>query len=259
MGFIAAKDYGCLPSGAMKCPNCGAEAEGKFCPDCGLRLATGQCASCEAKLEPGARFCTQCGVRVRSSASNSAGWYVAGAAVLALILVLLIPRFDQDPPAPTTTDAPFAGDGSGSPPPLSANMRENADRLFNRVMAARETGDTAEAKRFAPMAVMAYENSEPLDDDGLYHLSLLQIAAGNPAAALASARRLLEKLPTHLLALSAAADASLALNDAKAARQYYQTLLQSFESEQKKELPEYLDHAKILSRVQADAKTFLER
>jgi hypothetical protein len=243
----------------MKCPNCGVDAKGRFCPECGTPLETVRCAACQAKLETGARFCTQCGARAGGSLSANAPWYVAGAAILALILVLLLPDL-QKQPAPSMAP-PFAGGNAGTPtpPPLSDNMRENADRLFNRVMEARENGDSAGVKQFAPMAVMAYENSGPLDDDGLYHLSLLQAAAGNPRAALETARRVLQGNPNHLLALAAAANAALSTNDASAARGFYEQIVRAYPTEQSRQLPEYLDHARVLPQIEAEAKEFLKR
>ena len=57
--------------------------------------------------------------------------------------------------------------------------RQAADRLFNRVMAASENGDTAEALQFAPMALQAYDNLGTLDNDARYHVALLHLTAGD--------------------------------------------------------------------------------
>ena len=49
------------------CPHCNAKATGgKFCSECGkpMLVAKTECASCHAKLEPGAKFCPECGVKV---------------------------------------------------------------------------------------------------------------------------------------------------------------------------------------------------
>jgi len=46
------------------CPNCEAPlaTNAKFCPECGTKLkGAAQCASCGAKLTPGAKFCAECG------------------------------------------------------------------------------------------------------------------------------------------------------------------------------------------------------
>jgi hypothetical protein len=243
----------------MKCPKCGASAQGKFCPDCGTALETARCAACQAKLEPGARFCTQCGTRVQAVAAANTPWYIAGAAIIALILVLVLPTFREQPSQPADATGPFQQSGAtgATPPPLSANMRENADRLFNRVMEARETGDSAGVKQFAPMGVMAYENAGELDNDGLYHLSLLQTAAADFPAALSTAKRILAVAPDHLLALSAAGDASALMRDTANARRYYEQFLRVFPAERDKQLPEYLDHARVFPRLESEARSFL--
>jgi len=49
------------------CPNCEAPlaTNAKFCPECGTKLkGAAHCASCGAKLNPGARFCAECGTKV---------------------------------------------------------------------------------------------------------------------------------------------------------------------------------------------------
>ena len=249
---------------AMKCPNCGAQAQGKFCGECGTALDAGRCTSCNAKLTPGARFCTQCGTRTGLKGGNNAPWYVAGAGLIALIVILLVPiiRGEQNvtpsrPVAPMESGAPSAD--VGGMPELSGNMRENADRLFNRVMQARETGDTARAKFFVPMAVQAYQSSGDLDADGWYHLSVLQTFGGNPAGGRQSAEQVLKTSPTHILALSAAATAAIAQKDDAAARQYYQKLASSIATERTKPLPEYQDHAQLLNDIEKEANAFLSR
>src|SRR5262245_22995279 len=172
-----------IPSAAMKCPNCGTQAQGKFCPECGTALEPAKCTSCSAKLTPGARYCTQCGIPTRRGGGNNAPFFVVGAG-LAVLLVALLISMSRGPgaAAPPQASAPQESGPSleGGPPALSGNMRENADRLFNRVMTERESGDTAAAKRFVPMAVQAYQSSGELDADGWYHLSVLQTFGGDP-------------------------------------------------------------------------------
>ena len=249
----------------MKCPNCGAQAQGKFCQECGAALEGSRCVSCNAKLAPGARYCTQCGKRTSLRSNHNAPWYIAGAGLLVLAVILLIPilRGEQpgarsQPIAPVESGAP-PGSPAGEMPELSGSMRENADRLFNRVMQAREGGDTARAKFFVPMAIQAYQGSGELDADGWYHLSVLQTFGGDPAAGRQSAEQVLKTAPTHILALSAAASAARAQNDNAAARQYYQKLVSSFATERTKSLPEYQDHAQLLDGIEAEAKAFLNR
>ncbi|HEU5210924.1 MAG TPA: zinc ribbon domain-containing protein [Longimicrobiales bacterium] len=248
----------------MKCPGCGRQTDGKFCPDCGTPLKGAACRSCGASLAAGARFCNQCGAPTGAAApaaqtarsSANTPWLLAGGVLVVIILIMVVPMFfgDDAPPQQQTT-APFAsGGGTGTPPALSGDMRQNADRLFNRIMEARESGDNAAAAQFYPMAIQAYEASEPLDADGLYHLSLIQSASGNYAAARATAQRILDMSPSHLLGLGAAAEALLESGDTAAAREHYARFLEAFESERNKGYPEYLDHSAILPSYQQQAR-----
>jgi hypothetical protein len=51
---------------AVFCPQCGAKAKGKFCNQCGARLAANlKCRGCGRELEPGSRFCAECGTPTR--------------------------------------------------------------------------------------------------------------------------------------------------------------------------------------------------
>lgn len=250
----------------MECPSCGRESDGKFCPECGASMRAGECRSCGAALAPGARFCNQCGTatgaagapaaRSRRNSSNTP-WLMAGGVLVIIILAMVVPMFlgDDAPVQQQTTTAPFAGNaGSGAPPQLSDNMRENADRLFNRIMETRETGDPAQAAQFYPMAIQAYQASEPLDADGLYHLSLIQSASGDFTAGRATAQRILDMSPNHLLGLGAAAEASLEAGDTETAREYYQRFLDVYETERANQYPEYLDHAAILPSYEQQAR-----
>jgi hypothetical protein len=165
----------------MKCEHCGNEqASGKFCAACGNPFESARCTRCEAALLPGARFCTQCGQGVRQGRAMLP-WYIAGGALVALVVALLWPGLPAGEPRTLSGPVGVSPPAGGSPPPLSGSMRENADRLFNRIMEARERADSAEATRFLPMAITAYQNAGELDDDGLYHLSLLGAEPESPA------------------------------------------------------------------------------
>ncbi|MEX0892386.1 MAG: zinc-ribbon domain-containing protein, partial [Gemmatimonadota bacterium] len=90
-----------------KCPSCGKQSEGAFCSGCGTALKNqGNCPSCGARLPAGARFCTGCGqavagagagARKGGAGARSGGggsnlpWYLLGAAVAALALLLVVP------------------------------------------------------------------------------------------------------------------------------------------------------------------------
>lgn len=243
----------------MKCPNCGAPAAGKFCSQCGGPLAGAGCRNCAAPLQPGARFCTNCGTRVGEARKGRAQWLYAGLAAAALIALagVLLDR-ESAPVTPASAGAPGAAAG-GSPPALSDNMRENADRLFNRVMQTREQGDTAGAAQFLPMAIQAYQSSGELDADGFYHLSVLQSLSGAGDEALQSAQRILVDQPSHLLGLHAAAWAARALNDRAQANRYYELLLKNLPAEKGRSLVEYQDHSALIDGLDKEAREYIAR
>src|SRR5437773_191904 len=64
---------------------------------------------------------------------------------------------------------------------------ERANRLFNRVMILAEAGRNDSVRFFLPMALGAYSQLPTLDADARYHMGLLQLAGGDPSAALAQA------------------------------------------------------------------------
>jgi hypothetical protein len=242
----------------MKCPSCGSEASGAYCAQCGARLQSGRCGGCDRPLRPGARFCSHCGEPVAAVAGRGASntlWYVAGGAMVALIAVLLFQLFGGERAAsPRTTVGAGGTAATGVPGPLEGSIRDQADRLFDRVMRALSRGDADEAMRFMPMALQAYEAAEPLDHDGLFHLGLLQNAAGDHAAARETAGRILAGNPSHILGLATAAEAAEALGDTAAARAHYRRLLEVYDAESARPLPEYQDHAALLPEYRAAAQ-----
>ncbi|HEX6939258.1 MAG TPA: zinc ribbon domain-containing protein [Longimicrobiales bacterium] len=243
----------------MKCPNCQTDSPGAYCPTCGAPLDGARCKACEAPLLPGARFCVQCGEPVRRESSR-ASWYVAAAAVLGLVVLGTVVAFRGERGVPAAAGAAMAqGPTPGSPgraPPLTGTPREQADRLFNRVMQAMAQGDTAQASFFLPMAILAYRQAGELDADGLYHLAVLEAAAGNYRGSLETAERILAEQPDHLLGLGAAARAAVLAGDSAVARRHYERLLRAFDAERAREPKEYRDHARILPEYRDEAAAF---
>ncbi|HEX2168274.1 MAG TPA: tetratricopeptide repeat protein [Longimicrobiales bacterium] len=169
--------------------------------------------------------------------------------LLLLAGILLVPMLIDDGPGAAQPVAPASAPGvvpPATPPPLTGTPREQADRLFTRIMTEIGQGDTAAARRFTPMAIGAYAMAAPLDADGLYHLAAIHLVAGDHASARATAERILAERPTHLLALAVAAEAAVAAGDSASARDYYQRLLTSYDGEVTQDLEEYEAHSRSL-------------
>lgn len=241
----------------MRCQNCNTESDGRFCPNCGTPLGKLACEACGASVPPGSRFCTKCGKPVGGGPRGTAvplSWVIAAVAVIILAVVLFMPRSSS---GPALTPATFS-DAPGNPAldPLSGSPRDQADRLFNRIMQESSAGNTDQAIFFTPMAIQAYGAAEPLDADGLYHLSLIHAVAGDFASSRAAAQRILDMMPTHLLGLAALAEAAIGEGDSATAAQAYGAFLDNLENERAKQLQEYLDHQPILATYEQDARAF---
>lgn len=263
----------------QSCPQCGKPAAGNFCQHCGATLGGRFCNKCGAKLAAGVTFCNQCGAKApagRGGAApeatrreavaaavggGNAPWWIAGVAMFGLILVV-----GWSMVRPQQEAAPPAGMGGGMVDPNSPGTtdisqmspREAADRLFDRVMRTISAGDTAGALGFQPMAVQAYEMVGDLDLDGMFHVSLLQQLT-DPAAALATAKKMLDVEPDHILGLGMAGEASAALGDQAEAREYYEQLLRAYDVEFARNLLEYDAHRNLMTQFKATAEAFLGR
>ena len=195
----------------MKCPSCGAASEGgRFCANCGAALGTPKCPDCGHQPPAGARFCNQCGNPMggsptrAGSSGNQVAWWMAGALLLGLILVIAYPAYGPGRAAapPPVAAGPVAGPAGVDL--SSMTPREAADRLFNRVMTAVAADDSTEVVSFLPMAIRALELAAPLDTDGKFHLVLLRLTGQFNAEALEGAEEILSEQPNHLLGLAMA-------------------------------------------------------
>lgn len=255
------------------CPECGKAATGNFCQHCGAKLGGRFCNQCGAKVAPAAAFCNQCGTKVegggaghRAAAASvmsaqNLPWWIAGVAMFVLIVVMGVNMVQPGGPAVPASNpaAPFAGGaGTGTPPDLSSmTPREAADRLFDRVMRSVSEGDSASAQAFLPMAIAAYDRAQPLDNDGLFHRSMLNRVANNLDAALADAEQILAAEPNHILGLSEAAEAAIELGRLDEAEGYYRRLVDAYAQEATRALPEYQGHANLLESARSAAQAFL--
>ncbi len=188
------------------------------------------------------------------SSGNQLGWWMAGALLLGLILVIAYPVYR---PGRSATPPPVAAGpatGAASVDLSSMTPREAADRLFNRVMTAVAADDSTEVVSFLPMAIRALELAEPLDTDGKFHLVLLRLTGQFNAEALQGAEEILSEQPNHLLGLAMAGDASIALGDSASARVYYGRWLNAYETETGKDLLEYRDHGPMFPEMRVTAE-----
>ena len=247
-----------------KCPACGAESTGKFCSTCGAPLGGAACAKCGATLSARARFCPECGAPAGRGAvaaqpliapNQRAAWIVAGVCVVALLVTIVVVVARKPTAAQGEAGAPPAGAGAPATTDLSQmSPAEQATRLFDRVMRAQESGDTAQVTFFAPMAVQAYQMlGGNLDPDARLHVGLLQLAAKNPAGARAEADTLLRGSRTHLYGLLLKARAAEATGDAATARSALQAFVANYDAERAKNLPEYAEHNQLLLETRDQA------
>jgi hypothetical protein len=272
----------------MNCPRCEAEVEGRFCGFCGAPLQAQRCPDCQAEILSGHRFCGECGREVGGVRSPAAGepadwesaagappvttsapdrraWWFLGAAVAGGILFLAIPYVWTGWADPANDPRMPMGAPTGLPAPGPApnidlstmTPREAADRLFNRVMNAMGQGNQDEVAMFLPMAIDAYNMVPNLDADGHFHLSLLQQGGGDYRGGLQTAERVLETHPSHLLALYAAGEAARELGETARARDHFDRIMEVFEAESARDLPEYREHAGLLPTIRETARDFV--
>jgi tetratricopeptide (TPR) repeat protein len=176
--------------------------------------------------------------------------------VVVIAVVFAWPLLQPDQVAPEPMGAtPGAAPASGPAAVDLSSMtpRQAADRLFDRVMTAAETGDSAQAMQFLPMAIQAYERAQPLDLDGAFHLSTLQRTGLNQQGALTTAQAALEQDPDHLLLLHAAGEAARELGETELATGFYRRILDVYDAEANLQKPAYLAHENMLPSVRQNA------
>ena len=226
----------------------------------------------------GARFCHQCGapaggrpVEPRQSVQQRKGqernghqwnWkaialFVVGvtawSAVLMYVALKLLPEKNA------VQSNPHAGVTMPSEPPaqpvdLSAmTPREAADRLFNRVMAADEQGDTAQVMQFGPMALEAYKLVDLLDADARYHIGLISLLLGDLDKAREQIRNLEAEQPDHLLGLTLAFKVAEKTGDAKAASEARARFAAVYDAQIRSGRPEYEAHGVTIETFRASA------
>jgi hypothetical protein len=236
-----------------KCSACGAASTGKFCHACGAPLGATACAKCGAALSPRSRFCPDCGAPGAASGgvrpSDRTAWIVAGLSLLALLVVVVVMVARRSTPTQATPDAGAASGGvPGSTDLAQMSPKEQADRLFDRVMRESEAGQQDSVRFFAPMAIQAHEMlGSAIDADGRLHLGLIHLAVGETAAARAQADTILRGSATHLYGLVLRIRLAEAARDDGATQRALRAFAAAYDSERAKNLPEYAQHSQLLS------------
>src|SRR5437899_2275584 len=220
------------------------------------------CHACGAALTSTARFCHKCGAQVGGGQASGwrAGlpWGVAGAALGALLTVVAL-RFagsgerGAGPVDATGGTAPRSLLPVNAPDISQMSPEERATRLYNRVMMLHTQGKPDSAEFFLPMALQAYAMLPALDVDARYHIGVLDLTGGNPAAALAQADTIRRTVPTHLFAFMLRARALELERDSAGARRAYRDFLTHEAAERTRQRPEYSEHAENLDAFHGQA------
>ena len=252
------------PSPATICPACGASASGKFCSACGASLEPRSCVRCRAALGAQARFCHRCGqpvgANVAGERSDRSVWIVAGTLSALLVGVIVYNVVTQEP-APRIPDMANAGAAAGdttvrtggAPDISQLTPRERFDRLFNRIMQAAQQGDTAQVRRFTPMALGAYAQLDTIDVDARYHAAVIRLQTGDISGAHALADTILEQSPDHLFGYIVRGTAATLADDPGARSQAEREFLRRYDREMAAERPEYRDHAPVIEEFKREA------
>ena len=117
-----------------------------------------------------------------------------------------------------------------------------AEQLFNHVMTASERGDTAEAQRFAPMALEAYGQLRTLDNDAHYHVGLIHVTVGDIESAQAELDAIRRAVPDHLLGIMLEHAIGEAKGDEVGAAEAYARFLSAYDTEMLTDRGEYQGH-----------------
>ena len=222
------------------------------------------CPSCGSAFDASDRFCRQCGAPLKAKVKANGGLRGLvglrgfGIAIVALAVFYAILQYgggsgSSDAPAQRISISEIGG----ASPAVASDPRATADQLFNEALAAYESGESERARQFIPMALAAYAELGELDLDARYHVALLDLAAGEPEAALAQADTMLAQIPEHLLGLLVAARAHEQLGQPSQAADYYQRFLDAHTPDVAASRQEYLDHGRVLGARRQTAIEYL--
>ncbi len=167
-------------------------------------------------------------------------WIAVGGVGVALAVVgafMILDREDSAAPSTTPATSTVSATTVGNITPVQA-----AEQFFNHVMSASERGDTAEAQRFAPMALEAYGQLGILDNDAHYHVRLIHVAAVATESAQAELDAIRRSVPDHLLGIMLEHAIAEAKGDDAGAAEAYARFLSAYDTEILTDRGEYQGH-----------------
>ncbi|OGU30517.1 MAG: hypothetical protein A3K13_01635 [Gemmatimonadetes bacterium RIFCSPLOWO2_12_FULL_68_9] len=136
----------------------------------------------------------------------------------------------------------------------SMTPREQADRLFDRVMTASEGGNAGEVTFFGPMALQAYGMIGQLDADARFHVGLIEAALANDTGATAQADSLAKEFPRHLFVPLIRWEVANRRGDTAALRRVYRQFLDTYDAETASGKNEYEMHRTRLQAFRDEAR-----
>jgi Double zinc ribbon len=253
---------------ATPCPSCGHEATGNFCNACGASLTARTCTVCRTELSAQARFCHRCGHPVSGlspgkMASERRAWSVAAVLCVLLLggIVYRVTRSAGQPVAPDMANSgvssatlPGSASAGRAPDISSMSPRERFDRLFNRVMQAAESGDSATVEQFTPMALGAYQQLDSVDADARYHAAVIHLQVGDVAPAKALADTILRDSPGHLFGYVIRGTAAQFEGDTTSLRRAQRDFLKHYQAEIATKRVEYSEHQPVVDAFKQQAE-----
>jgi hypothetical protein len=244
-----------MSDATFPCPVCGASlpARAKFCAECGSAVKAPAAANPARAAAPGAA----------AAANPILPWFIAGVSVIAIqtLALILALRPPSGQVTGTENSASAARPGSFSPTaPATTDIssltpRQSADRLYDRVARASEANDSQQVQFFGPMAIQAYAAVTPLDVDAHLHIGMIDIALGNVDGAAAEADTIVRASRTHLFGPLLKARVAQIKGNTAALQQAYRAFLANYDTERRKNLPEYEQHTTILTELKTTAES----
>jgi hypothetical protein len=182
---------------------------------------------------------------------------VAGALCVLLVAGIAY-KVSSGAPEPAAADMANAGSSTGTSGPApdigALTPRERFDRLYDRIMRAAGIGDSAEVRRFTPMALGAYEQLDDRDIDARYHAAMLHTQVEQWPAALALADTILAESPGHLFGYVIRGEVGRERKDFGLFARAQRDFLANYESAIRSKRVEYVEHKPALDGFKREAE-----